>query len=167
MDNGSVVKFNDIGVGKYDIRVIAGSTLPTNRMALLATYQEMYQAGLIDQVEVLKKSELVDVEGVLERAGQMKQMQQQMMAMEEELKKVKGDLQTASREEIHAKKRLEVEKFSSGLDKVRNRADAATTMYQNRLADVENNLINSAEEAKAMQMRAETPRKRVRNRRLK
>ena len=156
MENGQVAKFNDVGVGKYDIRVVAGSTLPTNRMALLATYQEMYQAGLIDQVEVLKKSELVDVEGVLERAGQMKQMQQQMMAMEEELKKVKGDLQTATREELHAKKRLEVEKFSSGLDKVRNRAEAATTMYQTRLADVENNLINSAEEVKANQLRAET-----------
>jgi len=92
----------------------------------------------------LKKSELVDVEGVLERSGHMKQMQQQMQAMEEELKKVKGDLQTASREELHAKKRLEVEKFSSGLDKVKNRAEAATTMYQTRLADVETNLINSA-----------------------
>ena len=144
METGSVTKYHDIGVGKYDVRVVAGSTLPTNRMALLATYQEMYQAGLIDQVEVLKKSELVDVEGVLERSGQMKQMQQQMMAMEEELKKVKGDLQTASREELHAKKRLEVEKFSSGLDKVKNRAEAATTMYQTRLADVETNLINSA-----------------------
>jgi len=144
METGTVKKFHDIGVGNYDVKVVAGSTLPTNRMALLATYQEMYQAGLIDQVEVLKKSELVDVEGVLERSGQMKQMQQQMQAMEEELKKVKGDLQTASREELHAKKRLEVEKFSSGLDKVKNRAEAATTMYQTRLADVETNLINSA-----------------------
>jgi len=144
METGTVKKFHDVGVGNYDVKVVAGSTLPTNRMALLATYQEMYQAGLIDQVEVLKKSELVDVEGVLERSGQMKQMQQQMQAMEEELKKVKGDLQTASREELHAKKRLEVEKFSSGLDKVKNRAEAATTMYQTRLADVETNLINSA-----------------------
>jgi hypothetical protein len=147
MENGAVSRYHDIGVGNYDIKVVSGSTLPTNRMALLATYQEMYQAGLIDQVEVLKKSELVDVEGVLERAGQMKQMQQQMMAMQEELKKVKGDLQTATREELHAKKRLEVEKFSSGLDKVKNRAEAATTMYQTRLADVEQNLINSAREA--------------------
>jgi hypothetical protein len=119
------------------------------KLFLALHYQqiEWHQAGLIDQVEVLKKSELVDVEGVLERAGQMKQMQQQMMAMQEELKKVKGDLQTATREELHAKKRLEVEKFSSGLDKVKNRAEAATTMYQTRLADVEQNLINSAREA--------------------
>ena len=143
MDNGEVNKWHDLGVGNYDIRVVSGSTLPTNRMALLATYQEMYQAGLIDQVEVLKKSELVDVEGVLQRSGQMKQMQQQMQAMEQELKQVKGDLQTATREELHAKKRLEVEKFSSGLDKVKNRAEAATTLYQTRIADVENNLMNS------------------------
>ena len=66
-----------------------------------------------------------------------------MMAMEEELKKVKGDLQTASREEIHAKKRLEVEKFSGDLDKVSNRADMATTLYKARLNDAKQQLMNS------------------------
>ena len=50
---------------------------------------QMYKMGLIDQTEVLKKSEFVDVDGVLERSGQMKQMQQQLQAMAEELKKVK------------------------------------------------------------------------------
>jgi hypothetical protein len=143
MENGDVARFHDVGVGKYDVVVVSGSTLPTNRMALLQTYQELYQAGLIDQEEVLKKSELVDVEGVLERAGHMQQMRQQLEALNEELKQVKGDLQTATREELHAKKRLEVEKFSSGLDKISNRAEAATQLYKTRLADVENNLISS------------------------
>ena len=61
-------RFHDIGVGKYDIQVVSGSTLPTNRMALLNTYMQMYKMGLIDQTEVLKKSELVDIDGVLERS---------------------------------------------------------------------------------------------------
>ena len=143
MDNGDVTRFHDIGVGKYDIVVVSGSTLPTNRMALLNTYMEMYKMGLIDQTEVLKKSELVDVDGVMKRSGQMKQMQQQMQAMAEELKKVRGDLQTAQREEVHAKKRLEVEKFSGELDKVSNRADMATTLYKARLNDAKQQLINS------------------------
>jgi len=143
MENGEVKKFHDIGVGKYDVQVVSGSTLPTNRMALLNTYMEMYKMGLIDQTEVLKKSELVDVDGVMDRSGQMKQMQQQMMAMEEELKKVKGDLQTAEREEVHAKKRLEVEKFSSQLDKVSNRADMASSLFKARLGDQQKQLINS------------------------
>jgi len=143
MDNMSVAKFHDIGVGKYDVVVVSGSTLPTNRMALLNNYMEMYKLGLIDQVEVLKKSELVDLEGVLERSGQMKQLAQQNQALQEELKKVKGDLQTASREEIHAKKRLEVEKFSGDLDKVSNRADMATSLYKARLNDAKQQLMNS------------------------
>ena len=144
MENGDVSRFHDIGVGKYDVVVVSGSTLPTNRMALLNTYMEMYKMGLIDQTEVLKKSELIDVDGVLERSGQMKQMMQQMQAMEQELKKVKGDLQTASREEIHAKKRLEVEKFSGDLDKVSNRADMATSLYKARLNDAKQQLMNSS-----------------------
>ena len=102
--------------------ILSGSTLPSNRMALLNTYMQMYQMGLIDQQEVLKKTELVDIEGVMERAGQMQQMMAQLQGLQEELKKVKGDLQTATREEVHAKKRLEVEKFSSDLDKISNAA---------------------------------------------
>ena len=143
MDNGEVAKFHDVTVGKYDIVVVSGSTLPTNRMALLNNYMEMYKMGLIDQVEVLKKSELVDIEGVLERAGQMQQLAAQNEQLQQELKKVRGDLQTADRETVHAKKRLEVEKFSSKLDKVSNRADMASSLFQARLGDQQQALMNS------------------------
>ena len=143
MEDGTVQRFHDIGAGRYDLSVVSGSTLPSNRMALLNTYMQMYQMGLIDQTEVLKKTELVDIEGVMERAGQMQQMQQQMQAMAEELKKVKGDLQTATREEVHAKKRLEVEKFSGDLDRISNRADMAASLYKARLNDAKSNLMNS------------------------
>ena len=141
--NGEVAKFHDVSTGSYDIVVVSGSTLPTNRMALLNNYMEMYKMGLIDQVEVLKKSEIVDIEGVLERSGQMQQMQAQNQQLQEELKKVKGDLQTADRESVHAKKRLEVEKFSSTLDKVSNRADMASSLFQARLGDQQKQLMNS------------------------
>jgi len=70
-------------------------------------------------------------------------MMQQMQAMQEELKRVKGDLQTAQREEVHAKKRLEVEKFSSKLDKVSNRADMASSLFKARLGDQQQQLMNS------------------------
>ena len=83
------------------------------------------------------------MEGVLQRSGQMQQMAGMIEQLQEELKKVKGDLQTADRETVHAKKRLEVEKFSSGLDKISNRADAATSLYKARLDDEKKNLMNS------------------------
>jgi len=79
----------------------------------------------------------------MERSSQMAQMMQQIQGLQEELKKVKGDLQTAEREEIHAKKRLEVEKFSKDLDQISNRADMAASLYKARLNDAKSNLINS------------------------
>ena len=75
-----IEKVNDITVGTYDIKVVAGSTLPSNRFAQFDYYMELYKAGLIDQIELLKKTEVVDVEGVLTRHGQMQQMQQQVHA---------------------------------------------------------------------------------------
>ena len=146
VSDDTVKSIHDVGVGRYDIVVVSGSTLPTNKMAMLETYVEMFKLGLIDQEEVLKKTEVVDIEGVMSRHGEMQQMLQEIQSLQEELKQVKGDLQTASREEIHAKKRLEIEKFSTDLDKVSNRADMATSLYKARLQDAKSNLINSAEE---------------------
>jgi len=146
VSDDTVKSIHDVGVGRYDVAVVSGSTLPTNKMAMLETYVEMFKLGLIDQEEVLKKTEVVDIEGVMSRHGEMQRMLQEIQSLQEELKQVKGDLQTASREEIHAKKRLEIEKFSTDLDKVSNRADMATSLYKARLQDAKSNLINSAEE---------------------
>jgi cell division protein FtsB len=88
-------KVNDITIGKYDVIVLSGSTLPSNRWARFEYYMQLYSSGLIDQIEVLKQTDVADMEGVLERAGQMQQMQAQVQAQTEEIKNLKGDLQTA------------------------------------------------------------------------
>ena len=130
-----IEKVNDITVGTYDIKVVAGSTLPSNRFAQFDYYMELYKAGLIDQIELLKKTEVVDVEGVLTRHGQMQQMQQQVQGLQEEVKKLKGDLQTADREAQHARKRVEIEKFKTQLKNVQNRSEKAGELYEQRLGD--------------------------------
>lgn len=128
-------KINDITVGTYDIRVVSGSTLPSNRFAQFDYYMQLYKAGLIDQIELLKKTEVVDVEGVLQRKGEMQQMQNMIQAQAEEIKKLKGDLQTADREAVHAKKRVEVEKFKTQLKNVQNRQEKAGELFEARLGD--------------------------------
>lgn len=128
-------KLNDITVGKYDIIIASGSTLPSNRWAQFEYYMELYKAGVIDQEELLKKTEVVDVEGVLDRHSIINQLQGQLSQAEEEIKKLRGDLQTADRESVHAKKRLEVEKFKTNLDKASNRIDKASELYDTRLND--------------------------------
>ena len=106
---------NDITIGHYDVRIISGSTLPSNRVAEYNMYLDAYKLGLVDDVEVLKKSEIFDKEGVLQRKGAMAQMQQYITQLENQVKKLSGDLQTSEREQISSRKRTEVEKFKSEL----------------------------------------------------
>jgi uncharacterized protein YukE len=128
-------KVNDITIGKYDVVVLSGSTLPSNRWARFEYYMQLYQTGLIDQIEVLKQTDVADMEGVLERAGQMQKMQQQMQAQAEEIKNLKGDLQTAQRESLHDRKRVEVKEFEKKLAKAEAKVEMAAKLYQTRLAD--------------------------------
>ena len=128
-------KVNDITIGKYDVIVLSGSTLPSNRWARFEYYMQLYQSGLIDQIEVLKQTDVADMEGVLERAGQMQQMQAQVQQQTEEIKNLKGDLQTAQRESLHDRKRVEVKEFEKKLAKAEAKVEMAQQLYKTRLAD--------------------------------
>ena len=142
-DIGNVVgKMNDITIGKYDIIVLSGSTLPSNRWGRFEYYMQLYQSGLIDQIEVLKQTDVADMEGVLERAGQMQQLQGQVQQQEEEIKKLRGDLQTAQRESLHDRKRVEVKEFEKKLAKAEAKVEMAAKLYQTRLGDELKNAKN-------------------------
>ena len=130
-----ITTFNDITVGKYDVIYLSGSTLPSNRYAELEFYMDAYQKGLVDRIEVLKKTEVFDMEGVVERTDQVGQLQAQLQQATEEIKKLKGDLQSRDRESVNLRKRVEVEKFKNELDQVSNKAKAAGSVYEKRLDD--------------------------------
>jgi hypothetical protein len=132
---GEIEVFNDITVGMYDVVYVAGSTLPTNRYAELEFYMDAYSKGLIDRQEVLKKTEVFDMEGVLERIDIINQLQQQLKASQEQIKQLKGDLQTRDRESVNLRKKVEVEKFKADLDGVKTKTKAANTLYEARLDD--------------------------------
>jgi hypothetical protein len=109
---------NDLTLGQHDIRIISGSTLPSNKVAEYNMYLEAYKLGLVDDVEVLKKSEIFDKEGVLQRKSVISQMQQYIGQLESQVKKLSGDLQTAERETVGARKRVETEKFKTQLNEI-------------------------------------------------
>ena len=132
---GEIKIFNDITVGKYDVLVVAGSTLPSNRYAELEFYMDAYSKGLIDRQEVLKKTEIFDMEGVMQRTDEVGKLQQALQSAQEQIEKLQGDMQTRDREAINLRKRIEVEKFKADLDQVSNKAKAAGTVYEKRLDD--------------------------------
>jgi len=133
--SGEIKIMNDITLGRYDVMVVTGSTLPSNRYAELEFYMDAYQKGLIDRQEVLKKTEVFDMEGVLQRIDMIAQLQQQVKQQEEQIKSLKGDMQSRDREAVNLKKRVEVEKFKGELGSISNKAKAAGTLYDKRLDD--------------------------------
>ena len=133
--NAIVGRINDVTVGRYDVQVVSGSTLPSNRWARFEYYKELFQLGVIDQVELLQQTDVANMEAVLERAGQQQQLMQQTQALEEEVKKLKGDLQTAQRESLHDRKRVELKDFEVKLAKLEAQMSAAAQLYKNRTND--------------------------------
>lgn len=136
-DNSALVKdrINDVTIGQYDVVIVSGSMLPSNRWAQFEYYVEMYKMGLIDQVEVLKKTEIVDTEGVLQRFSEMNALKQQVEQLTQELEKVQGDNQTLTREGVHLRQKVEVEKFAANLKTQGNKAQMATQLFGARLDD--------------------------------
>ena len=135
LDKNFKNKINDVTIGRYDVIVVSGSMLPSNRWAQLEYYMEMYKMGLIDRVEALKKTEVVDVEGVEGRMNELQRAQQYIAQLEEELKTIQGDLQTANREAVAANKRVEVYKFKSELDSMKFMGKATQELNLKRMQD--------------------------------
>ena len=69
----------------------------------------------------------------MRRTDEKEQMMQQIQALEGQLKNLQGDLQTAQRESVQDRKRVEVEKFKSRLSEVNSDSKADRRVQRNKL----------------------------------
>ncbi len=90
--------------------------------------------GLVDRIEVLKKNpEIFDKEGILSRMDEKQQMIQQIQGLEGQVKDLQGDLQTARRESVSDRKRVEVEKTKTRLSEIVSDAKADRRVESNKM----------------------------------
>ena len=129
---------NDISIGNFDIRVIGNSTMPSNKWGEWQIYMEAYQAGLIDKTEALKKTEIFDKAGVLQRTDEIQRLQGIIGQLQEQVKKVSGDLQTAQRETVQSNQKTEVEKFKGRMKEIELETKSANKLSIGRLKDTVN-----------------------------
>ena len=155
--NGEVVDIakDKYNVNQHDVSIAPGSTLPTSKWAEYNVYLEAFQLGIVDREEVLKKNpEIFDKEGILQRTGDIQQLQGMVEQLQGQVKNLQGDLQTAQRESVADRKRVEVEKFKSKLTNVETDAKATNKVQAERLAgavklaaEKSKNMMGSAQEA--------------------
>ena len=95
-------KWSDYGSARFDIRIVAGASMPINRWALLEEYFRWYQAGLIDDIAMLAETDVRGKENIIERKSLYSQLQSQIAELEEQVKDEKGTVETLSRQLVQA-----------------------------------------------------------------
>jgi hypothetical protein len=126
-------RFQEMMSIPYDIMIEGGSTMESNRWAKLQQYMEMYSAGIVDDVAVLKHSDLPDAESILQRKSMYSQMQQNIQALQQTIDNLKSDLQTSKRAEMRAKKEAEMADFTSTLEQMEGNLEQMSQVYQQNL----------------------------------
>jgi len=98
----AIGKFYDYETAKFDIRLIAGSTMPINRWAYLKELMEMLKLGIVDDIAVLAEADIKDKEQIAQRKSNLAQMRSALEKAEQEIKEGKGTIETLSRQLVQA-----------------------------------------------------------------
>jgi len=102
-DMGEAIgKSMDYSAAKFDIRIVAGSTLPVNRWAYLAELKELLQFGVIDDIAVLAETDVRNKEQIAKRKSLYSQLQGQLQGLQESLKDKEGTIETLERQLVQA-----------------------------------------------------------------
>lgn len=141
--DGKITKVNDLTVGRYDLIVVDGTAMPTNRMALLNLYLEMYQLGLVDKQEVLKKTDIQNRDAVLERIGEVQQMTSQLQNAQEQMKDLEGLNQTLRRQLQQSMIKSEADTISLEMRKKSLEDQAKSKLMRLRMNDAVKNAVQS------------------------
>ena len=98
----AIGKWQDYGSAKFDVRIIAGSTLPINRWAYLDELKQLMQMGVVDDMAVLAETDIRNKEQIVKRKSVYSQLQGQVSSMEEQLKDAAGTIETLERQLVQA-----------------------------------------------------------------
>jgi hypothetical protein len=108
-DYGEAIgKYKDYATARFDIRVVAGATMPVNRWALLEEYFKWFQAGLIDDIAMIAETDIRNKKGIVERKSMYAQMKSQISSMEESIKDSEGTIETLERQLVQAGIKMKV-----------------------------------------------------------
>ena len=102
-DMGEAIgKSMDISSGKFDVRIVSGSTLPVNRWAYLEELKQLLQLGVVDDIAVLAETDLKNKDKIVQRKSLYAQLQGQLGQLQEALKDKDGTIETLERQLVQA-----------------------------------------------------------------
>jgi hypothetical protein len=128
-DYGKAISvFKDYSSARFDIRIVAGTTMPINRWALLEEYFRWFQSGLIDDIAMIGETDIRNKKQIIERKSMYSQLQGQVSSMEEAIKDKDGTIETLQRQLVQAGIKMKVGEASNEV-----RKDVLQTEAQQKL----------------------------------
>ena len=117
-DMGEAIKKSmDYQSAKFDVRIVAGSTMPVNRWAYLEELKQLLQFGVVDDIAVLAETDIKNKEQIMKRKSLVAQLQSQLNSLQESLQDKEGTIETLTRQLVQAGIKTEVLKASKQVDK--------------------------------------------------
>jgi len=108
-DMGEAIgKSMDISTLRYDVRVIAGSTLPVNRWAYLEELKQLLNLGVVDDIAVLAETDIRNKENIVKRKSLYSQLSGQVEQLSESIKDKDGTIETLERQLVQAGIKMKV-----------------------------------------------------------
>tara|TARA_Y100000590_G_scaffold414070_1_gene510581 strand:- start:10456 stop:12705 length:2250 start_codon:yes stop_codon:yes gene_type:complete len=128
----AIGKWQDYGAAKFDVRIVAGSTLPVNRWAYLAELKELMKLGVVDDLAVLAETDIKDKTAIAKRKSLYQQLQQAVEALEEQVKDKDGTIDTLERQLVQAGIRDKVRTVETELRKGAAKAQGKMALTADR-----------------------------------
>tara|TARA_R100000781_G_scaffold114938_1_gene87961 strand:- start:226 stop:2511 length:2286 start_codon:yes stop_codon:yes gene_type:complete len=154
----SIKKWRDYPTAKFDIKIVAGSTLPVNRWAYLEELKSLMQMGVIDDVAVLAETDIRNKENIAKRKSLYSQLQSQISQMESSLSDKEGTIETLERQLVQQGIKNKVmqadveinkktEKMKSDMDKTKYHREAVDRLgREKQLMETKNAVAQSVNE---------------------
>jgi len=98
----AIGKWKDYAAAKFDVRIIAGSTLPVNRWAYLEELKQLMQLGVVDDIAVLAETDIKNKDLIAKRQSLYSQLKGKISDLESGMKDRDGTIETLERQLVQA-----------------------------------------------------------------
>ena len=147
-DMGEAIgKWNDYGSAKFDVKIVAGSTLPVNRWAYLAEMKELMKLGAVDDLAVLAETDIKDKTAIAKRKSLYQQLQNSVRQLQEQVKDKNGTIETLERQLVQAGIRDKVRTVETEIRKGATKAQGKMALTADR-AKLEADLNNKIQQSR-------------------
>ena len=127
----AIGKWKDYASARFDVKIVAGSTLPINRWAYLAELKELMNLGVVDDIAVLAETDIKNKESIVKRKSLYSQLKSQLAGKDEEIKEKAGTIETLTRQLVQAGIKNKI--MQGNVEVSKKTHDAKSSIYKDEL----------------------------------